>query len=348
MPASSYAHLPLAQRLILEEVDRRAHARFGDLMGVTLRQEPDPHRLPRVAWPLCLNDKFIWRKIFDRNPDFKAVANKLAVRDWAAAEGIDVTFPRVLWRGRDPEKLPPRLLKGWVMVKTNHGWQSNIAIRGGRPGRAAVLQKAREALAQDHGRRSHEWSYLGMPRRVFVEEWIGAGRPLDELKMHTYGARIGRVSHTRDRFGAHSQRRYEADAAGVLRPSAHPPDRGRRLHDGPLPAAWPEAVRIARSIGSRFDHMRVDLLIDADRVYLGELTVYHLAGAYRDIGWYDDHPVARMWDLRQSWFLTTPQRGWRAVYARVLRQVLDAEARRHPPPGAASGIPDLAHGPWPA
>jgi len=38
------------------------------------------------------------------------------------------------------------------------------------------------------------------------------------------------------------------------------------------------------------------------------------------------------WDLRRSWFMQTPQTGWRKLYARALRVMLEAGPAHMPDP----------------
>ena len=68
--------------------------------------------------------------------------------------------------------------------------------------------------------------------------------------------------------------------------------------------------------------MRVDILSDGERSWFSELTVYNMAGRLPGVGDNPKEGVSTSWDLRQSWFMTTPQRGWRRVYAWALKSYL--------------------------
>ena len=86
-----------------------------------------------------------------------------------------------------------------------------------------------------------------------------------------------------------------------------------------------EMIELARELGSYFDHMRVDLLSDGTRIWLGELTIYNRGGEVVDRGQDPEDPLNTSWDLRNSWFLTKPQRGWRRIYAQALKRRLGAD-----------------------
>ena len=78
---------------------------------------------------------------------------------------------------------------------------------------------------------------------------------------------------------------------------------------------------IGRRLAADFDSVRVDLYRYGDQIHFGELTLYPNAGGlffgedYRE-------QASALWELRDTWFLTTSQPGWRGIYAKWLRQKL--------------------------
>ena len=56
---------------------------------------------------------------------------------------------------------------------------------------------------------------------------------------------------------------------------------------------------------------------------MAELTITNLGGFQGNIEKSSMKRIFETWDLRKSWFLTTPQSGWRRVYAEILRKYLD-------------------------
>ena len=86
-------------------------------------------------------------------------------------------------------------------------------------------------------------------------------------------------------------------------------------------------VAVAERLCAPFDYMRCDLYeLDGD-VFFSELTVYPLSGqGGSNVELRDLRNAA--WDLRKSWFLTEPQRGWRGIYANALRRWLSRQEAR--------------------
>jgi hypothetical protein len=93
-------------------------------------------------------------------------------------------------------------------------------------------------------------------------------------------------------------------------------------------------------IGADFDHLRVDFLTDGTRLFLGEITIYNLGGIAYSTGQLTDTPLNRSWDLRRSWFMRSPQKGWRKAYAAALRRAINLETLRMPRYDGGN-LPDL-------
>ena len=303
-------------------IDGWAQLRHRRLLRWTRSQEVVDNRRIKVALPRAMNDKWVWRKIFDRDPRFVTVSDKLAMRAWAERFGLET--PRVLWQGCDGRDIPAELLNQEVVVKSNHGSGRNIFLSGGAPAREEVIAQTARFMRRDYGRRQGQWAYAAIPRRIFVEEFLGACG-LEELKIYTYGRHIERVFRVVDRFGERGAAMLEDSGAG-LEPYTTRIHSFERHHDGPWPSTLSEAMEAARRIGAEFDAMRVDFLTDGSRLWLNELTVYDQGGFREYDGHLPDTEPALRWDLRRSWFMRTPQRGWREAYRRALGRALEAAA----------------------
>ena len=308
---------PVSDRLLLFAVNVWCLSRYPRLWWSYFRTH---RRLPNVAQPRSVNEKFIWRKIFDRDPRFTVVSDKLACKEWVRARVPDLDIAAVLWEGTDPDDIPDELLARRVVIKANHSWNTFLLIHHGQCDRVSLTADARRWLRRRHGRRDAQWAYHEIPPRLFAEEMIAdEGYDLQELKVYTFGSWIERVAHVVDRFGEKRIHVWDADAGGRLVRRPPPPDATEPARTEPLPPTLDRALEIARRLGSEFDHMRVDLLTTADTLWLGELTVYNRGGRFTTKGADPDTRAAQAWDLRRSTFLRTPPtHGWRGAYARAL------------------------------
>lgn len=309
---------------VLRAVDAAIRRVHPGHIAYTLEREEGRRRRYRFADPRCVNDKFTWRKIFDRDPRFTTVSDKLAAKDWVARRDTGLAIAPVLWQGSDAAEIPEHLLRAPGMLKANHGCGTNIPLPTPSRDRADLIHRANGFLQVDHGRDTSQWAYFDIPRRLFVEAWCGApDAPLDELKFYLFGGRLHRVVHIGGRFADLAANIYDRTPDETWQLSEIPAAVSSAKLDRPLPATFAAAERAALTLGGAFDHMRVDILTDGRTNWFGELTVYNLSGYMSVCGHVPDHPMARDWDLRQSWFLTTPQPGWRGIYARALRRQID-------------------------
>ncbi|MEO1159617.1 MAG: ATP-grasp fold amidoligase family protein, partial [Pseudomonadota bacterium] len=126
--------------------------------------------IPNPAFPKSVNDKFLWRKIFDRNPDFVPLSDKLESQVIARKKCPGVRVPKTLWVGRQASDIPPELLTGNVLVKASHGSGFVIPIFNGKYDRRSLEEETADWMGRTYGRRHWEWGYFGLEPKLYVEE----------------------------------------------------------------------------------------------------------------------------------------------------------------------------------
>jgi hypothetical protein len=276
-------------------------------------------RVPDPANPRTMNEKFFWRKIFDRCPEFTEVSDKLRIRKWLVRNNVDIDSPPILWTGTDPAKIPDDLLAQGVVVKANHGSGTNILLNDTPPDRAAFNRRMGRYLRKPYGHKRLEWAYFGIARKIMVEKLVP--NITTEFKAYTFGNRIERLVIIYDRFTDQVADVWLPNGKGgfsLFEGRAAVAERANR----PLPPNTEEALKIARQIGEKFDHMRVDILSDGDKLWFSELTIYNMGGHLPYAGDITNEPVNTSWDLMSSWFMRTPQTGWKRLYAAELKKTL--------------------------
>lgn len=294
-----------------------------------------------IALPQTANEKYAWRKIFDHDPRFVLLSDKLAVKEFVARLGMDVEIPKVLWSGTDARDIPPSVLEGDVVVKANHGCNMNIFVDYGQYDGTQLVKKANRFLKVSHGRHNYQWAYFDIPRQLFVEERIRpiAGDLID-IKVYVFGPHTEQIVQISKGPEGRAGAIWEPDSEGRFRMLDIRTAVSDRIDRRPLPKNIDRALGVASAIGADFDHLRVDFLTDGTRLFLGEITIYNLGGVAYSVGQLTDTPLNRSWDLRRSWFMRSPQKGWRKIYAAALRRAIDREALRMPRYDGGN-LPDL-------
>ena len=286
------------------------------------------HEIPNPAYPKSVNDKFLWRKVFDHNPAFIDLSDKLICKQIAKQKCPDILLPKVLWVGNDAADIPAQLLQGDVIVKATHGSGFCFPIFGGDYDREALLSQTRGWLNKRFGRTHWEWGYFALTPQLYVEELIldeNGGYSTTEAKMYVYSGRIEEIVLIYDRQLAPSAVVLD----GGWNESTGANTIGVETANRPLPDNRETIEEVALNLCSGLDHMRCDLYLVGDQIFFGEYTVYNEGGYILLKN--DDKLMAAAgasWAIRQSWFLNRPQSGLQAVYAKALLALLNGTTDR--------------------
>ena len=167
-----------------------------------------------------------------------------------------------------------------------------------------------------------EWGYTQVRPRLFVEALLGRPGDIYELNLRCHDGRVtvafcAKSWKTSKAAGAYLSGEGErieawADAdAGWLSPDEIVPR-----------ADFERAAGYARRISAGLDQVRVDFLIVGGEPYLGELTVYSASGFGDEEQVGIGPTIEKAWlrAMSNSWFLATPQLGFRARYAEAFRR----------------------------
>ncbi len=280
-------------------------------------------RFPNIAIPVSASEKFLWRKIFDRNPVFPVICDKLTAKRYAAQKCPDVLFPEVLWAGREFDAIPADLLNGPAVLKPNHASGQIIFLREKPSDRAALKATTVQWLAKPYGQRNGEWGYRHIDRRLYVEEFLCGqdGNPLEDFNVYVFGGTAHYTQCLRNSYGLNpTTTRYDRDG-NEMEAHTRPPFVCESVEP---PSQYPQIIAAAECLGAGFDHVRCDLYLCDGKIYFCEMTVYPIAGFPLETGVYGTM-WRQAWDVRRSWFLTTTQTGWRGRYASWLRTWLDSD-----------------------
>lgn len=288
------------------------------------------HRLPDIASPRIQPERLLWRKIFDRNPLYRQMLDKLAVRELARARCPDIAWAEIVWVGTDARTIPDALIGSDYVIKTNNGSDRNV-FPDAATDRAELDARLERWLRTPYGVGRGEWAYRDIPPAVLVERKIvaPAGEDLVELNCQVAMGRcflVGALLNVKkpglkrgyfDREGRRLP--FRPQVVPGRRPAADLP------RDFRLPDCFDTVIRHAEAIARDCDYVRVDFLCAGGKAYFNECTVFQSSG-------YDRLPdnvepiFAAHWDLRNAWFMRRPPRGPLGWYAAIYRLARDRAA----------------------
>lgn len=260
----------------------------------------------RLGYPLDLksprsfNEKIQWRKVYDRNPVYPLIADKIRMQGFVAdllgPERCAGLFPRLLGETAWPTAEWLAGFGSGIAIKANHGSGWNIIVRPGeQPDWHALAGQAQRWLRRRHGVTKQEWAYWQIPPRIMVEELLltAEGRLADDLKFQVFDGVTGYCHAACNRFEDLEEMYFTRDWQPMdLRM------RGKgALPPLPRPPGFERMREIAEDIGRGFDYIRVDFLIADDRFALNELTLYRASGFDRFNPESYDHKFGVLWHL---------------------------------------------------
>jgi hypothetical protein len=290
---------------------------------------------PNAARPTRYSEKMLWRKLFDRNPLFVTFSDKLATKALQARLTPSLGLAEILWTGKSAAEIPGAALQRPVAIKASHGCDYSLFRRTGAadgPLKPRQVRRIDAWMRRAYGQHLLEWAYRHAGRRLFVEALIvpPPGEDLLDLSVHAADGVplfIEAIAHNKTA----QQRKGYFHSNGTRWPELEPVRQGPNPKpplpaDAALPACYREALAHALRLSAGVDYLRVDFLVAGGRLYGGEIAVYPGSGLARDseFATYNALLAAR-WDLRKSWFLTTPQRGPRRLYAEAIGRSLQRE-----------------------
>jgi hypothetical protein len=263
--------------------------------------------------PVTFNDKVRHRMLRDRCPLLATFVDKVAVRDYVAGRVGEEFLTKLHLVTKDADAVRPDALPREFVVKASHGSGGCVLVadcafsddRLPEPPvgwhrylvRPDVLDWGtlrgllRDWLARRYGK--WEWAYRRVPGRILVEELLlHEGAIPRDYKFFVFDGRVRHVHVDFDRFTRHLRTLYTPEWELVPGEYGHPqgPEIGR-------PAALDQMISLAEELGAGIDFVRVDLYALDDRVVVGELTPYPLAGLGRFRPASLDRELGAWWSL---------------------------------------------------
>lgn len=258
-------------------------------------------RYPNILSPSRFTEKMQWRKLFDRDPFFEVLCDKLACRDHIEARLGPGLQPELLWKGEDPAAIPFERFVAPYVVKCTHGSGMNILVEDpGTVDRNSVRSRIARWQTYNHGARADEPGYANLTGRILVEAMLTEpdGALPVEYKFLLFDGRVALIFL---RINADAQSHANLFLRADWSPVAVRFD--APLHPGPLPARpdnLDAMLAMAERLGAGFDHIRIDFLVSRGKIHVGELTVYSFGGMV------PADPDAFDLELGQAWRIKAP------------------------------------------
>lgn len=278
----SYIHKIFKNPLWPAEALLRRYGRFIESDETYLRwyYYLNIHKKLNLSNPQTFNEKINWLKLYDHNPLYTTLVDKLRVKDFVAGKiGQDHVIKTIdVWESVDEidwNKLPNRFV-----LKTNHGG-GNVGVIICRDKSCFDIRQAKKKLAlalkQNLYFSSREWPYKNIKPMIFAEEYMED--EYGELRDYKFFCFNGKCKML---FVATERQSREEPFFNFFDQSFHslPFKQGHPVNPviPEKPAGFESMVNIAEKLSEGLPHVRIDLYVINGKVYFGEYTFYHFAG----------------------------------------------------------------------
>lgn len=241
------------------------------------------YRLKIGSWPdlnnpISYQEKLMWLKLYNRNPLYTVLVDKVKVKEWVAERiGWEHIIPTIgVWTNPndiDFDKLPDKFV-----LKCNHN--SGLGMCICRDKTSLDLNKIKKSLKkglnQNYFLHAREWPYKNVERRIFAEKFMvdGENHDLTDYKFFCfdgepfmmYVSKDNAKNTTTDFFDME----YKRLPIRMKDPNSDVPPQ--------KPALFDEMKMYARVLSKGFPHVRVDFYVINNSIFFGEMTFFHNGG----------------------------------------------------------------------
>ncbi|WP_051164091.1 ATP-grasp fold amidoligase family protein [Butyrivibrio fibrisolvens] len=227
--------------------------------------------------PVTFNEKIQWLKLYDRNPLYHTLVDKVAVKDWVADKiGEEYIIPTLgVWD--DPDDIDFDTLPNQFVLKCNHNSGKGMCICKDKNqlDLDKVKSDLREGLKQNYFLPYREWAYKDVKPRIIAEKYISSGDDLEDYKIFNANGMPYLIEVDFDRFIDHKRNLYSTDWEFI---EAECNYRNDKNHIIDKPKCLKEMLDLAAKLSEGIPQVRTDFYVIDDIIMFGELTFYHEAG----------------------------------------------------------------------
>lgn len=238
---------------------------------------------PPIDAPVTYNEKLTRFKLEADRPVFRALADKLAVREFVASRiGEKHLIPLIATAPRLTKDLFDSLPKQFA-IKANHGSAMNhIVFDKSAVDYKSLLWETDGWLCRNYFVSSRESQYRRIPPRLVIEQLMvdDQGKVPSDYRIHCFNPKLGErhsiIQVDSDSSDNHTRDYFDTDWQRLALQAKYPNSPEEMIP--PRPALLNELLDIAWRLAEGFAYVRVDLYVVQGTVYFGEMTFTPVSG----------------------------------------------------------------------
>ena len=228
--------------------------------------------------PKTFNEKLQWLKLYDHNPLYTTLVDKLRVKDWVAEKiGAQYVIPTLaVWESAediDISKLPDQFV-----LKCNHDSGSVVICKDkAKFDLVATKEKLGKALQHNFYWDAREWAYKHVKPCIFAEAYMEDSNS-DDLLTYKFLCFDGepKLMYVTVKNDNIWENYYDMDFRLLDLTRKYP------NHTSPLakPKCFDEMKEVAAKLSKGMSHVRIDLYEVNGQIYFSEYTFYDWGGLF--------------------------------------------------------------------
>ena len=233
--------------------------------------------------PKTFNEKLQWLKLYDQNPKYTKMVDKILVKDYVSSKLGNQYVTPLLGVWDNPEDIEWDNLPDKFVLKTNHSvGNTGVVICKDKLSfdKENAIRKLKSSLGSDvyYGRR--EWPYKHVEHKVFAEQYIemaSDAKDLPDYKFFCFDGRVKALFIATDRQTPGVDLKFDFFDSDFN----HLPIRQGHPNSENLPSkpqSFEEMKRLASELSKGIPHVRVDFYEVNGKPIFGELTFCHFGG----------------------------------------------------------------------
>ena len=235
--------------------------------------------VPDLENPRTINEKLQWIKLYDHNPLYTKMVDKIAVKDYVREKIGDEHIIKTLgiWDSYDDidfETLPEQFV-----LKCNHDSGGLVIVKDKEKlDRRKAGKIISSSLKVNYYKKYREWPYKNVQPRIIAETYVvdEATNSLNDYKFFCFNGKVKCFKIDFNRFIKHQANYYDENCN--LLPFGEKDFPRDSSADIKMPPVIDEMKKIAEIIAAGHPFLRVDLYYANNHRDIGEITFFPASG----------------------------------------------------------------------
>lgn len=229
--------------------------------------------------PQTYNEKLQWLKLYDRNPEYTKMVDKVEAKKYAASIiGENHIIPTLAVYDR-VEDIDFDVLPSQFVLKCTHDSGGIVICKDKATlDKRAAIKKLSKGLRKNFYYINREWPYKNVRPRIIAEQFMTDGDgELKDYKIFTFGGEPKFMFIASDRFSEEEETKFDFfDMNFEHLPfiNGHP----NAKHVISKPRGFDEMKNLASKLSKGIPQVRVDFYDINGHIYFGEMTFFHWSG----------------------------------------------------------------------